>query len=582
MCQAFDISLLVHHLQYLGGVMLNKKLFSILSILLALSIFAVACGGGDNTEDASTNNTEENANNEENVENEGNNNNEEEETGGPVEGGTLTIGTLSDPVMFLPTHSNDTASGDIEDIIFNQLVRIDEKIEIQPELAKEWEISDDGLTYTFYLHEGVTFHDGEPLTAEDVEFTFNIFLDEDYTGPRAGSFIALEEVEALDEYTVQFRLNDVDARFLSNLGYGILPKHILGDVPATELEEHEFTRNPIGSGPFKFEEWVDGQHVQLVKNENYWEGEPHLDRIVLKILGDQNAMMAQLEAGDVDMITPPATETPTLERWEEEGLIKLSSVLGYQYNYLGFNLRRPMFADKETRQAITHAIDRETIVEEVGYGQGQVAHGPVSPLSWAYSDDMPRFEYDPDRARELLAEAGWEEGPDGILVRDGERFSFTIKTNSGNQIREDIAVIIQSYLKDVGIEVKTEFVEWGAFLDQINPPNWDFDAIILGWALGTDPDPRAIWHSDEIEQGLNYTGFSREDVDELIDQNVYFVDQDERAEALQEIFKIIAEEQPYSFLYYPNDLWALPTNLEGFTHHPRIAYYKPHEWYFTE
>lgn len=553
---------------------IKNRLFILVTLLISVAFIFAACGGGDDLEDAMEDEREETEETEEAS--------EEESSGEATEGGTVTIGTLSDPVLLLPTHSSDTASGDIEDIIFNQLVRIDEDIVIQPELAKDWEISDDGLTYTFEIHEGVTFHDGEPLTADDVAFTFNVFIDEDYTGPRAGYFRALEEVEALDDTTVEFRLSEVDARFLANLGFGIMPEHILGDVAAEDFEEHDFTSNPIGSGPFKFEEWVDGQYVQLEANEDYWEGAPKLDRITISVVGDQNAMMAQLEAGDIDIATVPATDFETANGWDEEGLISLRSTLGYQYNYMGFNTRLDMFADVETRQAITHAIDRQTLIDEIGQGQGEVAHGPVSPLSWAYPDEMPEFPYDIDRAKELLAEAGWEEGADGILERDGERFEFTIKTNSGNQIREDIAVILQSMLNEVGIDVSVEFVEWGAFLDQVYPPNWDFDVIILGWALGTDPDPRAIWHSEEIEQGQNYTGYSDPEVDKLIDENVKIVDQDERAEALGEIFSRIAEAQPYTFLYYPNDLVAVPTNLEGFIHHPRLSFYKPHEWYFVE
>lgn len=538
--------------------------------MIASILVLAACGGGDDLEEAMEEEQEETEET------------EEEASGEEADGGTITIGALSDPVQFLPTHSSDTASGDIEDIIFNQLVRIDEEIVIQPELAKDWDISDDGLTYTFYLHEGVTFHDGEPLTAEDVEFTYNVFIDEDYTGPRGGYFRALEEVEALDETTIEFRLSEVDARFLANVGFGILPKHILDGVAAEDLEEHEFTSDPIGSGPFVFDEWVDGQHVQLTAYEDYWEGAPKLDRIVFSIVADQNAMMAQLDAGDLDIATVPATDFSTADGWDEEGKISLQSTLGYQYNYLGFNLRLDKFADATTRQAITHAIDRQALIDEIGQGQGEVAHGPVSPLSWAYPDEMPEFPYDVDLAKEKFAEAGWEEGSDGILERDGERFEFTIKTNSGNQIREDIAVILQSMLNEVGIDVSVEFVEWGAFLDQIEPPNWDFDAIILGWALATDPDPRALWHSEEIEQGQNNIAYSDPAVDELIDKNVLIADEEERTEALHEIFSEIAEAQPYTFLYYPNDLKAIPTNLEGFVHHPRLAYYKTQDWYLTE
>lgn len=574
----------------------NMKLM--LGMLVPLSMVAVACGGNDELNEAMDEEREEaNENNgnaadtdndaddmdADNNNNDTDDNENNEAAGEAQDGGTVNIGLIGDPVAFMTTHTTDTTSGAVEDMVYNQLGRIDEDIEIQPELAHDWEISDDGLTYTFHLEEDVYFHDGEPLTSEDVKFTFDIFLDEDYTGPRASYFSSVDEVVAVDETTVEFHLDEIDARVLANVtAFGIMPKHHLEDIPAEELEESDFSRDPIGSGPFTFEEWEDGQYLQLEANEDYWEGEPNLDRITMSIVGDQNAAMAQLEAGDIDITTIPATDFSTAEAWDEEGLIDLRSTLGFQYNYMGYNMDRDMFADKETRQALTHAIDREAIIDQVGQGQGEVAHGPVSPLSWAYSEDMPEFEYDPDRARELLEEAGWEEGGDGILERDGERFEFTLATNSGNQIREDIAVIVQSMLNDVGVEVTPEYVEWGAFLDQIQPPNWDFDAVILGWGLATDPDPSALWHSREYEQGQNNVNYQNDEVDELIDENIRIVDEEERAEMLQEIFEMIAEDQPYTFLYYPNDLKAVPTNLEGFVHHPRLDFYRPQDWSLTE
>src|SRR5699024_5790521 len=285
---------------------IKNRLFIVLTLLISLAFIVAACGGGDDLEDAMEDEKEGTEEAEEEEEEE----EEEEASGEMIEGGDLKLGIISDPVMFLPTHSNDTASGDIEDIIFDQLTRTDEEIDIQPELATDWDISDDGLTYTFYLRDDVTFHDGEPLTAEDVEFTYNIFLDEDYTGPRAGSFINLDEVIAVDDHTVEFHLSEVDARFLASTGYGILPKHILGDVPAEDLESHDFVSNPIGSGPFKFEEWKDGQYVKLSAYEDYYQGRPHLDTLTLPIVGDQNALMAQIEAGDVDVGGVPADNYP--------------------------------------------------------------------------------------------------------------------------------------------------------------------------------------------------------------------------------------------------------------------------------
>jgi peptide/nickel transport system substrate-binding protein len=249
------------------------------------------------------------------------------------------------------------------------------------------------------------------------------------------------------------------------------------------------------------------------------------------------------------------------------------------YTYLGYNLRNELFQDVKVRQAITHALDRDAMIAAVLDGDGQVAHAPASPLSWAYNPDTPKFEYDPEKAKQMLAEAGWEPGPDGILQKDGQRFSFTIKTNQGNKIREDLTVVIQQQLREVGIEATPQIVEFSALIDQINPPNRDFDAIVIGWSLSTDPDPTSIWHSKEIELGNNMIAYSRPDLDELMDINTEIVDLEERQQVIWQIFDEIANDQPYTFLYYPNSHRAMPTDLEGFIHHPRVEQYLAHKWW---
>ncbi len=501
----------------------------------------------------------------------------------PRQGGTLTYGMIAEPKMFNELYSDDSASSDVEINLFDGLVQVGPNMEVEPLLAKKWDISDDGLVYTFTLKEGVKFHDGEELTAEDVAFTFGIFKDDDYTGPRAGSFEYLADVRAVDEYTVEFRLSEPDARFLTLAGYGILPEHILGDVPVEDLGNHPFnTKEPVGTGPFRFVEWQAGQYIKLEAFEDYHQGRPYLDHLIYKFVPDQNALMSQLEAGDVDMMVIPATEIDMAQQWDEDGKIKLHAALGQQYNYMGFNLRLDLFKDKETRQAITHALDREAIIEHVVMGQGEIAHGPVSPLSWAYTDKLPRFEYDPDKAKALLAEAGWEEGEDGILERNGQRFSFALSTNQGNKVREELTVVIQDQLAEVGIEVQPNLMEWNAFIESITPPQNDFEAFISGWSLGADPDPRDIWHSDEIEQGLNSVGYSNPKVDQLIDKNIHLIDQEERKKVLEDIFVTIADEQPYTFLYYPYELTATPRHMRGFAQHPQLRFYKAHEWWLDE
>ncbi|MDQ0257808.1 peptide/nickel transport system substrate-binding protein [Evansella vedderi] len=554
-----------------------KKLLLLMAMVLFLSIFAVACGGGDDApeEPADESPGETDATEEDEDE-------DEEEATGPQYGGELVLGSMSDPVMFNPYYSADSASADIEGQLFNGLMTSNTELEMVPDLAVDYpEVSEDGLVWTYRIHEGVLFHDGVELTAEDVVFSFSIPIHEDYTGPRASTFQYLESVEALDDYTVQFTLSQPDAAWPITASYSILPKHILGDVPIADLEDYnEFNlENPIGTGPFKFAGWDAGVSVTLEAHEDYFEGRPYLDKITWRIAADQNALVLLLETGDVDFINVPSSELATVETFDH---VNISSTLALNYSFIGWNLQNPLFQDVRVRQALTHAIDRQEIVETILEGEAEVAHAPASPLSWAYPDSVPEFHFDPDRARELLAEAGWEPGSDGILEKDGERFSFTVLSNDGNTTRRDIGIIMQQMLGDVGIEVTPEQMEWGAFLDKINPPNHDFDAIILGWNLGLDPNPEAIWATWEIEQGLNFISYSNERVDEIAKENSSIVDQDERAELLAEAFQIIAEEQPYTFLFYPNQHLGMVNTLGGFVHHPRVTFYRVNDWYISE
>lgn len=550
-----------------GGndMIFKSKNCHVLPVVILFSMFLYACSA-ENASESVENNTA---------------NYNSEETSGQNEG-TAVIGMIGEPSILNPLFSGDSASMDIHNLIFDGLVTFDPEMEVEPAIAKEWEISEDGLTYTFTLHEGVLFHDGEELTADDVVFTYEIFIHEDYTGPRANEFVYIEEITALDDYTVEFTLSDVDARFLTAVHYGILPEHELGDVPVADVESHEFTRQPLGNGPYQFDDWEDGGYVQLVAFEDYYQGTPNIDRLVFNIVPDQNALMSQFEAGEIDFMDVPPVQIDSLDQWVDNGIAEKHTTLNYGYSYLGYNNQMDMFSDKETRQALSHALNREEMVEAILQGEGEVAHAPMSPLSWAYPDDVAEFNYDPDRARELLAEAGWTEGSDGILERDGERFSFQLLTNQGNQIREDLVVIIQSQLNDIGVEAVPELREWSSFIETADA---DFEAFILGWGLPTDPDPTRYWHSLYTEDGLggnNNVLYEREDLDELIEQNVHIVDQEERKELLQYIFSEIVEDQPNTFLFYDNAVVATSPRLKGFEQHAGDKFYSILDWHLED
>jgi peptide/nickel transport system substrate-binding protein len=561
-----------------GGVNLKQKKpwFQLLSFILMFSVFLGACSS------SSTSTDDESSGSGSSGESAGS----KEEAGKPQQGGDLIVGSTGAPTNFNDLYSTDTSSGELTNMMFDTLVGIDKEFNPIPKLAKKWEISDDGLTYTFHLRDDVKWHDGKKFTAEDVVFTFKIPLSEEYNGQRASSFEMIKEVKATDDYTVKMTLKYPFAPFMQDAAnsYNILPKHILKDVPIAKLGEHEFnTKNPTGTGPFKFKEWKEGQYVKVVANEDYYGGRSYLDSVTYKIVPDANSILAQFKAGDIDYIDVQATQLPSVQPMVDQGKVEMQTSLALQYNYIGWNLRNPLFEDKKVRQALTHALDRKKIIEAVLNGDGKVAHAPGSPLSWAYNPDVPKFEYDPEKAKKMLAEAGWKDTDgDGILDKDGKKFSFTLKTNQGNEEREQIAVVVQQMLKEVGIEVTPKLVEWSAFVEVISPPNWDFEAIVLGWALGTDPDPTDIWHTKEIENGLNNIAYSNKKLDELMEKNTKIVEQEKRAEVIGKIMAGIAEDQPYTFLYYPNQHIAYTPNLHDVELHPRLSYYNIEKWWLEK
>lgn len=548
---------------------LRKSLWLFLVLTLVMSLFLAACSGN---EGASTDKEE--------PETETPANEEEPAETGPVDGGDLVVGSAGSPTLFNPYFSTDTASSDIEGFIYNGLVTVDLELNVVNDLAEDIQASEDGLEYTVKLKQGVKFHDGEEMTADDVVFSYGLMKNPDVVSERKSNFESMEKVEKIDDYTVKFTLNKVDVTFYpTTLSYSVLPEHILGEVDPATLHEHEFnTKSPIGTGPFKFEEWKDGEYVKVVAFEDYFDGRPHLDSITTRYVADANALVAALQAGEIDMYNAvPGTEIETVRAIEGT---KVEEGLALSYTYLAFNMQQDRFKDKKVRQAFTHAVNKDAIVESIMNGAGQAAQAPDSPLMWTYNDDVPQFEYDLEKAKALLAEAGWEDtNGNGIVDKDGEEMSFTIKTNQGNKVREDIAVVLQQQFKEIGVEAKPEIVEWSAFIEQISAPNWDYDAMILGWALSTFPDQYDIFHSSQAEEGLNMTWYSNPEADKLMETARQTTDIEEYKNIHKELYQILVEDQAYTYLYYPTEFRAMPEELQGYEFHSRSPFYNAHKWW---
>ncbi|WP_010283368.1 peptide-binding protein [Bacillus timonensis] len=547
---------------------LRKSLWLFLALTLVMSLFLAACSGGEGASSEPEDKPKEETPK------------EEPKNTDPVDGGDLIVGSTGNPTMFNPYFSTDTASSDIEGLIYNGLVKTNLDLETELDLAEDIQVSDDNLEYTVKLKQGVKFHDGQDMTADDVVFSYMMMKNPDVVSERKSNFESMEKVEKIDDYTVKFTLNKVDVTFYPiTLSYAVLPEHVLGSVDPATLHENEFnTKNPIGTGPFKFEEWKDGEYVKVVRNDDYFEGKPHLDSITTRIITDANGMIAALQAGEVDFYAGvPGTEVETVKAIDGT---KVEEGLALSYTFLGFNQQQERFQDKRVRQAFTHAVNKDAIVESIMQGAGQAAQAPDSPLMWTYNDEVPEFEYDLEKAKALLKDAGWEDtNGNGIIDKDGVEMSFKISTNQGNKVREDIAVVLQEQFKEIGVEATPDIVEWGAFIEKISAPNWDYDALILGWSLSTFPDQYDIFHSSQSKEGLNFVWYKNEEADALMEKARQTPDTEEYKQIHKDLYNILVEDQAYTFLYYPTEFRAMPEELQGYEFHSKSALYDAHKWW---
>lgn len=499
-------------------------------------------------------------------------------TGPTIVGDTMIMGSIGDASTLLPVLASDSASSDINGLVYNGLVRYDKNFNIEGELAESWEISPDNLTLTFYLRKGVRWHDGAPFTAEDVLFTYRLLVDPNTPTAYAERYLQVADAEVVDAYTFRVRYHKPLATALISWAFSIHPKHLLEgkDITKSSLASH-----PIGTGPYRFVEWRRGEKIVLEANPDYFEGPPHIHRVLYRIIPDLSTMFLELQSGGLDYmgLTPiqytMQTGTPAIRRRFRKYQYPASA-----YSYLGYNLRRPLFQDKRVRQALSYAIDKQEIIDGVLLGLGQVATGPYKPGSWAHNPQVRRYKYDPDRSRELLAEAGWRDNDgDGILDKDGKPFVFTIVTNQGNDQRVKAGEIIQRRLAEVGIEVKLRVIEWAVFLKEfINPGN--FDATILAWTIVPDPDGYNIWHSSKTRVGeLNFIAYNNAEVDRLLEKGRRTMDQAKRKKAYDRLQEILAEEQPYTFLYVPDSLPIVASRFRGIEPAPAGIMYNFIDWY---
>ena len=502
--------------------------------------------------------------------------------GEPAYGDLLIQGSIGDASNLIPMLASDSASHDISGLIFNGLLKYDKDLNLVGDLAESWEVSGDGLTITFKLRKGVKWQDGQEFTAEDIMFGFQTILNPNTRTAYAGDYKEVKEAFVVDRYTFRVIYKRPFAPGLSSWGsLVVLPKHLLA---GQDINTTPFSRNPIGTGPYVFKEWKTGEKIVLRANPTYFQGRPWLDGFIYRIVPDPATMFLELKSGGLDFmgLTPMqySRQTDTYKMRRDFCKYKY---LAFAYTYLGYNLKDWKFQDRRVRQAITHAINKEELIEGVLLGLGLVATGPYKPDTTWYNPNVKKYPHDPEQAKRLLAEAGWKTpGTAGILQKDGRPFEFTILTNQGNETRAKSAEIIQRRLKMVGIQVKIRTVEWAAFINEfIDKKN--FETVMLGWTLGQDPDIYDIWHSSKVgPKELNFISYKNPEVDTLLEKGRYTFDQKVRKACYDRIQEILAEDQPYTFLYVPYALPVISSRFHGIEPAPAGIGYNMDKWYVPQ
>jgi peptide/nickel transport system substrate-binding protein len=495
-----------------------------------------------------------------------------------VRGDTIVEGTIGDASNLLPALAADSSSFDVIGLVYNGLLRYDKDLNLEGELAERWTVSPDGLVITFHLRRGVKWHDGADFTAEDVAFTHRIMVDPKTPTAYAEDFRQVKKLEVVDPYTVRVTYGQPFAPALVSWSFSVMPRHLL---EGKDLTSSPLARAPVGTGPYRFKEWKPGEKIVLEANDAYWEGRPNIDRYLYRIIPDSATMFLELRAGSLDLMN---LEPLQFARQTDSGVFQKNyrkyRYLSDGYAYLGFNLKLPLFQDKRVRQAISHAVNKQELIDIVLLGLGHEATGPYKPGTWPHNPNVRKYPYDPGRAKGLLAEAGWAAtDKDGFLVKDGRRFAFTLMTNQGNKKRAQSAEVIQKNLRAVGIDVQIRIVEWAAFLKEfVNPKK--FDAVILGWTIPREPDAYDVWHSSKTGPAeLNHVSFKNAEADALIEKGRRTFVQEERKKAYWRFQEILAEQQPYDFLYVPDALPIVAARFKGIAPAPAGISYNFIKWW---
>jgi ABC-type transport system substrate-binding protein len=433
---------------------------------------------------------------------------------------------------------------------------------LRPQFGEILPVGEHNPVILFNLRKGVRFHDGNEFDARDVKFTYDAIMNPKNLSPRTSDFEPIKGIQILDPHRVRVVYKRLFSPAIYAWAIGILPEHLLNDGAlkaemdrrglsaearaAFGMRDSDFNRRPIGTGPFRFVEWQTDEFIHLQQNQSYWEGAPEYSDYFFRIVPDQLTQEVEFRAGAIDYY---GAQPHQVARYKQDKSYQSFSSLGFGYSYIGYNIRNPLFADARVRRALGMAVNVDEIIKYLLYGEGKQVTGPFPQNTEWYNPNVKPLPYDPEAARRLLAQAGWKPNGEGWLAKDGKILEFNLITNSGNPIRKNIMTIVQNAWRKIGVKCNTQYFEWAVFLkDFINTGS--FDATILGWSMGIDPDIYQIFHSSQAgPQQLNFVGYNNPKADELILRIRREYDRERQRELTHELHRVIAEDQPYTFLF---------------------------------
>jgi len=502
----------------------------------------------------------------------------------PARGGKLVSASIGDASNLIPMIAGDASSHAIASQMYLSLLKYDKDLNLAGQLARSWEVSGNNLTITFHLRPNLHWTDGMPFTSADCAFTLHLIQDKHTQSAYKSDYIKVIRVETPDSLTFIAHYSEPFSPALSSwTSLNILPKHIFEheDIMHTELARHP----KATIGPYRLVDWQSQQSILMRANPDYFDGPVWITERLTRIIPDPATQFLELSAGKLDSMGLSPIQYTRLFNTKPQLKMNYTryKYLDFVYTYLGFNLKRPLFADRRVREAMAYAINRQEIVDGVLLGLGEVIDSPYKPgTKWVNKQLHPR-PYDPDKAKKILFSAGWRDhNGDGVLDKNGKSLSFTILTNNGNTQRANTAIIIQQRLKDVGIGVKIRLVEWSAFIENFINKR-DFDAVILGWSLSPEPDQYSIWHSSQTgKRQFNFLSYSNLKVDRALVEARGTFDEGKRKQWYDVMQEEIYKDVPMVFLYAPYSLPVYQKRIHGIKPAPAGIGYNSEHWFIPK